>query len=390
MPTATETPKKSRFVETMDVCESAAGAMQQDPTAEGDFPILIARVGWTEDKKSFYTEQCLREAAAEGTFDGIHQHLGHDDVQDTRRRGHRDTRDWVATVRPGTSVFKTRAEHPEIKDDGLYAVSHAHAARAKEFLDDAFARKQIGISYTGTADFVRRTIDGHPTRVVRRITKAKTVDFVQNPNAGGRVEARESEDDIMDFEAEVREALDTVAETLKGLPKAMAEAMAENQKTDGAEKTETGEKREAAGEGDDSGLATQVAELRESNTAMAGQLDAINRATLLRARIADEEGLTATSSERVLSMLVREAVPLDKIGDRVKEACESERSYALKLLAETGGKARVTGNGGAPMTKEVREAHEEGTQAFADQIGMPVPTYAELAEKAKERAGAGA
>lgn len=378
MPTATETPKPSRYVETMRVCESVAEAVLGAPTPEGDYPVLIARVGWTEDKKSFYTEECLREAAAAGTFDNVHQHLGHDDRQDTVRRGHRDTRDWVATVKPGTSEFR---------EGGLHAVSHAHTARAKEFLEDDFARKQIGLSYTGTAKFVRRTIDGHPTRVVRQILKAKTLDFVQNPNAGGRVESRESEEDIMDFEAEVRESMEQLSEAIAGLPKSMAEALVAAQQAATEEGTAREAEGEGEGEGDDSGLATQVAELRESNTAMAGQLDAINRETLLRARIAAEEGLTATSSERVLSMLVREAVPLDKIGDRVKEACEGERSYALQLLAETGGKARVTGNGGAPMTAEVREAHEKSTQAFADELGVLVPTYEEMA---KAKAGADA
>lgn len=156
--------------------EAGPGAMQ--PLGDGDFRVTLISHGKTRDGQRYYRQEALESAANAGLYDQAKMYLNHRDPATDARRGHRDVKDWVATVKPGTVRFNSGA---------LEAVAHVHDKAWRSVLEDETARGAVGISQDATMKYYQREIDGAQTHVVESIEAVHSVDFVPTGNAWGRV-----------------------------------------------------------------------------------------------------------------------------------------------------------------------------------------------------------
>jgi hypothetical protein len=164
------------YQEQERVTETAVGVGR--PLENGDVPIQIIAHGPTRDRKRYYRREALEAAVTAGHYDGAKMYLNHRDAVAEARRGHRDVREWVSTIKPGSVVAR---------DGVLHAVAHVHDPVFLGVLQDPVARENIGISQDSTTKFYPRIIDGTPMHVVESIEKVHSVDWVPEGNAWGRV-----------------------------------------------------------------------------------------------------------------------------------------------------------------------------------------------------------
>lgn len=173
-----------------------AGAAGLVPLGDGDYRVRLIAHGLTRDGQKYYRREALEAAANSGLYDGAKMFVNHRDPADEARRGHRDVRDWVSTVKTG-SVRATA--------EGLEAVAHVHEPRWRSVMDDEVARQAIELSQDATITSYARDIDGKQRHVVESLERIHSVDWVPTGNAWGRVleayadatESHESEANVM-------------------------------------------------------------------------------------------------------------------------------------------------------------------------------------------------
>jgi hypothetical protein len=150
-----------------------------DATGGGDVRVTIATAGRTRDGARYYQPAGLADAAARNAFDGVKMYVNHRDRAEVARRGHRDVRDWAATILPGSVRYA---------DGELTGTAHPHSPNVRALLRDSVARENIGLSADWTVEHARgEAPDGKPAQMVSRIATVHSVDFVPDGNARGRI-----------------------------------------------------------------------------------------------------------------------------------------------------------------------------------------------------------
>ncbi len=176
--------------------------------------VVLGCAGRTIDGARWYTREALAAAAAAGLYDGAKMYLNHRDPVAEARRGHRDVREWVSTILPGSVT---------LAGDELRGRAHVHDPALRALLADDLARSQIGLSMDCTVRHERRAAPaGLPAQIIESIERVHSVDWVPSGNAGGRVaEAFAEGAGRADAEAELRARL----RRQRGLTAAQVEAL---------------------------------------------------------------------------------------------------------------------------------------------------------------------
>lgn len=165
-----------RPYEDRERVEEAGGALAA--LGDGDYRVRLIKHGKTRNGKRYYRQEALEAAAKAGLYENAKMFINHRDPSSDARRGHRDVRDWAATIKPNTVTFTGAA---------LEAVAHVHDPVLRGLLDDDTAKAEIGLSQDATIRYHQREIDGASTHVVEAIEAVHSVDFVPTGNAWGRV-----------------------------------------------------------------------------------------------------------------------------------------------------------------------------------------------------------
>jgi hypothetical protein len=331
--------------------------------ADGDYRVLIIGHGPTNDGRRYYSRQVLERAVSDRVFDDSKMYWNHSDPLNDGRRGHRDVRDYCATIRPGTAC---------VTDRGLEAVCHAHSPDLRAMLADPVARKQIGISHDSFIRYRTRQIDGREMQAVETITKCNSVDWVPAGNARGRVVESDQEDLDMDADAVrvlVREALD------EALPGVVGDAVARaaDERIAAAIPGFVERVREVltAPQAEEPVAVDGIEELRTQNVALQRKVEALETAGRVAEcereveRIVEAaEGVTAAGRARVVRQFAGQVIPQADIETRVAEALDEERAYEQEILRERGVRTRVSGAGAGEGAKRARESYEESLEAF--------------------------
>ncbi len=393
------------YQEQERVTETAVGVGR--PLENGDVPIQIIAHGPTRDRKRYYRREALEAAVTAGHYDGAKMYLNHRDAVAEARRGHRDVREWVSTIKPGSVVAR---------DGVLHAVAHVHDPVFLGVLQDPVARENIGISQDSTTKFYPRIIDGTPMHVVESIEKVHSVDWVPEGNAWGRVAeayAESAQDteaaeevamadlttltlDVLEVERpdlvealteRVRETLgaaltERVRETMGAEAEAVVadaasdEASAEVVETEGT--VEITDEKEAAmieeqvvptdAEPEvvpevpaetveptpevpaDEAMPTTEASSEAAKDAeiakLREQVARMQMSEALRDAVAAAPDLTAASKARVLEMLSSGPVlEGEALSARIEEACAMERAHEAAVVQQRGLGTRVRGLG---------------------------------------------
>lgn len=150
---------------------------------KGIAQIVVIKPGLNASKERYYAPETL--ARDFGLFEGVKMYADHPTEADDKARPERSIKDWVATLKnvrvdsKGQLIGEAHVVEPWMQ-------AKLAALRDKNML----AEMGISINAVGTA--TKGTIEGTKTNVIERIARVRSVDFVTEPGAGGRVEMYES------------------------------------------------------------------------------------------------------------------------------------------------------------------------------------------------------
>jgi hypothetical protein len=153
---------------TERITETVAGGVQA--AFKSNVPVVLLVAGTTADGARTWSPAALKDAADRKLFDRAKLYLNRRDRAAEARIGHRDVRDWEATVCEG-SVKVVGSE--------LRGMLHVHGNRLGAITSDEIARAALGLEVDATV-----TREGE---TITRIERVHSVDAVPDTTATGRV-----------------------------------------------------------------------------------------------------------------------------------------------------------------------------------------------------------
>lgn len=153
---------------TERITETVANGVQA--AHKSNVPVVLLVAGETADGSRTWSPEALKDAANRKLFDRAKIYLNRRDRAAEARRGHRDVRDWEATICEGSA---------RVVGNELHATAHIHGSRLGAITTDEIARGQLGLEVDATV--------GREGETIRRIERVHSVDAVPNTTATGRV-----------------------------------------------------------------------------------------------------------------------------------------------------------------------------------------------------------
>ncbi len=151
---------------------------------KGIATVTIIKPGFNVGKGRYYPAEVLKRDYK--VFEGAKMYADHPTEAEDKARPERSIRDWVGTL---TNV--------EVKEDGTII---GKATIVEPWLQEKLARlrdsgmlSEMGISINAIGSASDAEIEGVKTKLVERLIKARSVDFVTEAGAGGSVDFYESE-----------------------------------------------------------------------------------------------------------------------------------------------------------------------------------------------------
>lgn len=176
--------------EGMDTPQESAGQLSLESITEaydastGLLSLTVIKPGFNKGKGRFYPAEVLKRDHK--IFDGAKMFADHATEAEQRARPEGSVRNWVATIK------QTTAE----ADGTVKAQAVVHDPQFKGILESLAKNgliSEMGVSIRAVGKADRRTHEGVSTAYVEGLEKARSVDFVTFPGAGGRVDAIEAE-----------------------------------------------------------------------------------------------------------------------------------------------------------------------------------------------------
>jgi hypothetical protein len=316
--------------------------------AEGDASkkqaiLCLIEAGKNFSKNRFYPESTLKEAAP--LFAGLKMYMNHQTAEEERTRPERDLADWVSTIEESWYEDGKIMGRVKIHNDDFW----------KKLKEDQVFRDHVAVSINASGKRYTREIDGVDMEVIEQIVNPRSVDWVTEPGARGRVEyilesqriEKEREDDLNMLKTVTLEEVQKDRPDLIEAVKKLLEA--DNKKTiDAAVK-------EALAQKDKDIESAKLKEARESKIR-----------TLVGAAKLPKLGI-----EKLCDTLMKETYASDAdLEKRVKEAIAAE----LKYIAEASGRKIGVDPGKEGAETTVKESVQASMEA---RFG--------LNEKAKEK-----
>lgn len=151
----------------------AEKAVRQDNTID----LRLIAPGW--GSSGYYSADVLRADGPAAWPAGTHMYLDHPTESEARDRPERSVRDLAAVT----------VSTPEYREDGAAGAGlYAKASVLPQYapIIDALA-PHIGVSIRAHGSFNEGEAEGRKGRVITKIAKGESVDFVTKPGAGGKV-----------------------------------------------------------------------------------------------------------------------------------------------------------------------------------------------------------
>ncbi len=160
----------------------------------GEVDVTIIRPGFNASRSRFYPADMLRRD--KGIFEGLKMFADHPTPQEQRDKPERSVRGWVGSI---TNV--TEGRDGEIR--GRAKIVEPWFREKLGLLKQQGLLHEMGVSIVALGEGVKTTMEGTKTRLIERLVKGRSVDFVTFAGAGGQVECFESADhpeDLNDIE----------------------------------------------------------------------------------------------------------------------------------------------------------------------------------------------
>ncbi|MFA5558613.1 MAG: ChaB family protein [Methanofastidiosum sp.] len=311
---------------------------------KGIATVTIIKPGFNVGKGRYYPAEVLKRDYK--VFEGAKMYADHPTEAEDKTRPERSIRDWVGTL---TSV--------EVKEDGTII---GKATIVEPWLQEKLARlrdsgmlSEMGISINAIGSASDAEIEGVKTKLVERLIKARSVDFVTEAGAGGSVDFYESERVDIDL-IELPE--------LKDRRPDLIEAVRIETKNDVLKEVK------------------QLDELKEKITELEKQIGNITaERDVLKAKIAEAEKAqrVAETKAKLDEALLKSELPepaksriMEKFqnaesAEGIEEAIKAEADYIAKITE--AGKVRNMGETKIPdkgnLKESFRKMHPDWTEA---------------------------
>jgi len=311
---------------------------------KGIATVTIIKPGFNVGKGRYYPAEVLKRDYK--VFEGAKMYADHPTEAEDKTRPERSIRDWVGTL---TSV--------EVKEDGTII---GKATIVEPWLQEKLARlrdsgmlSEMGISINAIGSASDAEIVGVKTKLVERLIKARSVDFVTEAGAGGSVDFYESERVDIDL-IELPE--------LKDRRPDLIEAVRIETKNDVLKEVK------------------QLDELKEKITELEKQIGNITaERDVLKAKIAEAEKAqrVAETKAKLDEALLKSELPepaksriMEKFqnaesAEGIEEAIKAEADYIAKITE--AGKVRNMGETKIPdkgnLKESFRKMHPDWTEA---------------------------
>jgi len=280
--------------------------------------ITIISPGFNKSKKRYYSPKLLESSAK--MFEGLKMYKNHlTEAEEKKLDGQpRSVDEWTSSIKETwydnmSGSIKGRAK--------------IHNQKFWEFAKSA--KDEIGTSINAFGKMIQGTIEGVSTNIVEAFTKAKSVDWVTEAGAGGKL------DQILETEEGDIKMLETITEEkllehrADLVEKIKADAIKEHESKKGGNEMDEKEVKEMKDENERlTNENTELTKFKETNEAEK------NKAAI---QVKVEESLKDVKDIPVLSIAkVKESLKAldckpEEVSDKVKEAVKSERDYLLSL-----------------------------------------------------------
>ena len=325
---------------------------------KGNALITVIKPGFNATKQRYYPSEVLKRDF--GIFEGVKMYADHPTETDEQQRPERSIRDWIGTL---TKV--------NVREDGSIigqaTIVEPWMQEKLAILRDKDMLSEMGVSINAVGSASNAEIQGVKTKMVERLIRARSVDFVTEAGAGGGVSLYESVDPHTDIDlVDLAELKDRRADLVVLIE---SEVKSEIQK-EVKRKMEL-EERVQELEGQVETLTTERDELQGKITeAEKAKAKAEAQAAIKEA--VDKAELPDAARERILERF-KDA----ETADGVEEAIRAEEDYIAKLTE--AGKVRNLG-ATTPDPEKSKEALRESFKRM-----HPNWTDAQLDEAVKGR-----
>jgi len=309
--------------------------------------------GW--GSSGFYSADVLREDGPAAWPAGTHMYLDHPTQSEAKERPERSVRDLAAVT----------VSTPEFREDGAAGPGlYARASVLPQYSEviDALA-PHIGVSIRAHGSFKEGEAEGKTGRVITKIAKGESVDFVTKPGAGGKVLALMESVRAHQNEAARVVSLETNADADDNVSESKP-----SQEDEGMELKEAQEQ-----------ITKLQTELTEANDKAKKESERADRAAgalaILNAqgeahKLLESIELPAAAKTRIVTKVsadpkMGEDGKLDK--DALKEAVEAEAKLEAEYIESITGAGKVTDQGsasGEPATEKVTESIAQNLGSF--------------------------
>ncbi len=289
----------------------------------GEATITIIKPGFNAGKGRFYPKETLSRDF--GIFEGAKMYADHPTPGEEKDRPERSIRDWVATL-----------GKPFVETDGSIK---AKAVIVEPWLKEKLATlrdngllKEMGVSINAIGSASDATIEGVKTKLIEHLIRARSVDFVTEPGAGGTVNVFESVDPNVDIDlidvAQIKERRPDIIRLLEAEIEAKNKQEANKKMALEEEVTKLTESNQTLTK-ENGELKTQIAEVAKAKAKAEAQAlikEAVNKAQL---------------PEAAKTKLLEQFKEAEKT-DGIDAAIKAESDYIAKL--KESGKPRGMGS----------------------------------------------
>lgn len=185
-----EMPKWVKESMTREVISNFIGLSEAKVDSKGTAHLTIIKPGFNEGKGRYYPKEML--ARDYGIFEGVKMYADHPTENDETQRPERSIKDWVATL---TNVKVNEAGEVE----GQATIVEPWLKEKLSLLKDKGMLSDMGVSINAIGAATDAEIEGVKTKMVEKLIRARSVDFVTEAGAGGKVNLYESIDNDIDL-----------------------------------------------------------------------------------------------------------------------------------------------------------------------------------------------
>jgi len=164
-------------VEAADLDSELVPLTEKAVRKDNTIDLKLIAPGW--GSSGYYSADVLRADGPAAWPAGTHMYLDHPTESEAKERPERSVRDLAAVT----------VSQPEFREDGLHGPGlYARASVLPQYapIIDALA-PHIGVSIRAHGSFNEGEAEGRKGRVITKIAKGESVDFVTKPGAGGKV-----------------------------------------------------------------------------------------------------------------------------------------------------------------------------------------------------------